>query len=93
MIPGVTRSYALQVAARVLAAVPFGYALTHLFAGAVPLWLPIARTEAVLWTSIASFTFYTAVILYAFAVSSVWRLWRDLALLALLLLLAIGWRT
>ena len=79
-----------SIAARVTAAIFGGYAIAYLFAGAVPLWLPIARTEAVLWTSLASFVVYTCVVLYAFGASSVWRLWRNLALSMLLLAAAIG---
>ena len=77
------------VAARVVAAVPGGYAIAYLFTGAVPPWLPGSRTEAVLWVTLASFAVYTGVVLYAFGATSVWRMWRNLAVLMLALLLAI----
>ena len=82
----------VNVAARVAAAIVAGYAVTYLFTGALPLWLPIARTEAVLWTSLASFCVYTAVVLYAFGARNVWRMWRNLALLTLVLIAAVWWR-
>ena len=80
-----------NVTARVVAAIPGGYAISYLFTGAVPLWLPMARTEAVLWTTLASFAVYTVVVLYAFGARSVWRMWVHLALLMLVLAAAIGW--
>ena len=82
----------VSVGARVAAAILAGYAITYLFTGALPLWLPLARTEAVLWTSLASFCVYTSVVLYAFGARSVWRLWRNLALLTLVLIAAVWWR-
>ena len=81
-----------NVAARMVAAIPGGYAISYLFTGAVPLWLPMARTEAVLWTTLASFAVYTGVVLYAFGARSVWRMWGHLALLMLVLAAAIWWR-
>lgn len=86
------RRWRANVAARVVAAIPGGYAISYLFTGAVPLWLPMARTEAVLWTTLASFTVYTCVVLYAFGARSVWRIWRNLALLMLTMAVTIWWR-
>ena len=80
-----------DVTARAMAAIFAGYAISYLFAGALPLWLPMARTEAVLWTSLASFVVYTCVALYAFGARSAWALWRNLAIVILLLLAAIWW--
>ncbi|HWL06575.1 MAG TPA: iron transporter [Xanthobacteraceae bacterium] len=81
-------SHALAVAARIGAAVLMGYAITYVAAGAASLVMPLPRTEAVLWASIASFMVYTAVAIYAFAAASVLRMWRNL-LLALALLSAV----
>jgi hypothetical protein len=78
-----------DIAARVVAAIPGGYAISYLFAGAVPLWLPMPRTEGVLGAALASFTVYTCVVLYAFGAGSVVRMWRNLALLMLVLAAAI----
>jgi len=80
------------IAARVTAAILGGYAITYLFTGALPLWLPMARTEAVLWTTLASFCVYTSVVLYAFGAHSVWRMWRNLVVLIIVLMAAIWWR-
>jgi hypothetical protein len=77
------------IAARAIAAIPGGYAISYLFAGAVPLWLPMPRTEGVLWAALASFTVYTCVVLYAFGANNVVRMCRNLALLMLALAIAI----
>ena len=82
----------MGIAARVAAAILGGYAIAYLFAGTVPLWLPIARTEAVLWTSLASFIVYTGIALYAFGARNVWRMWSHLVLLMLVMAAAIWWR-
>ena len=80
----------IEVLQRVVAAVPVGYGLTYLFTAAVPRILPTARTEAVLWTSMAGFALYLGLVVYAFAERSLVRLWLLLgalgAILALLLL-------
>jgi len=78
-------SHALAVTARIGAAVLMGYAITYVAAGAASLVMPLPRTEAVLWASIASFMVYTAVAIYAFAAASVLRMWRDLLLVLALL--------
>jgi hypothetical protein len=87
------RRHAVDVAARSVAAIGGGYGLSYLFAGALPLWLPIARTEAVLWSALASFAVYAGIVLYAFAARSTARLWLGLAAAALLLWLAVWVRS
>ncbi len=85
------RRHRIDVTARVIAAIFAGYAISYLFTGALPLWLPIARPEAILWASLASFVIYTCIALYAFGVRSAWTLWRNLTLVILLLLAAVWW--
>lgn len=85
------RRHHIDVTARVIAAIFAGYAISYLFAGALPLWLPIARTEAILWASLASFVIYLCIVLYAFGVRSAWTLWRNLTLLIVLLGAAVWW--
>lgn len=85
------RRHRVDVAARVIAAIFAGYAISYLFGGALPLWLPVARTEAILWASLASFVIYTCIVLYAFGARSAWTLWRNLTLVILLLLAAVWW--
>ncbi|MCG6205148.1 hypothetical protein LPW26_10900 [Rhodopseudomonas sp. HC1] len=83
------RRGATSLAVRLVAAVPGGYAVAYLFAGAVPLWLPLERTEAILWTSLVSFAVFTIVVLYAFGARDVRRMCRHLALSIALLIAAI----
>lgn len=64
-----------RVFLRILAAVLGGYGLTYLFAAALPRVLPTIRTEAILWTSMASFTLYLLLIMHAFAEPKVGRLY------------------
>lgn len=71
-------SPALQIASRVLAGVGGGYAFAAalaVFLGAV---LPMARAEAVLMGSYASFAAYTAAIVWAFSPQPLGRIWLTL---------------
>lgn len=86
-----SRRHRIDVTARVVAAIFGGYAISYLSAGALSLWLPVARTEAILWASLASFVIYTCIALYAFGIRSAWTLWRNLTLAILLLLAAVWW--
>lgn len=65
----------IGLAQRIVAAIPIGYGLTYLFTGAMSRLLPIDRTEAVLWASMASFVGYLAIVIYAFAEPKLVRLW------------------
>lgn len=65
----------IEVLQRVAAAVPVGYGLSYLFTATVPRILPLARTEAVLWTSMGAFALYLGLLMYAFAERSLIRLW------------------
>ena len=64
---------------RIFAAIPIGYGLTYLVTGAMARLLPTDRTEAVLWASMASFSLYLAIVIYAFAEPKLIRLWCVLA--------------
>lgn len=86
-----SRRHRIDVTARVIAAIFGGYAISYLSAGALSRWLPIARTEAILWASLASFVIYTCIVLYAFGAHSAWTLWRNLTFVILLLLAAVWW--
>ncbi len=79
------------IAARVIAATLAGYVIAYLFTGALPLWLPMARTETVLWSSLASYCVYTSVVLYAFGARSAGRMWLNLVVLMVILMAAIWW--
>ena len=62
-----------------------GYALSSLAAMCLSIVLPMARSEAVLTGTMASFVVYVCMVLWAFSASSAWRAWAGLALCAVLL--------
>lgn len=72
MMKQIFRSPAIDVLVRILVAIFGGYAATWLSAGAVALWLPLPRSEAVLAASTLSFTLYAVLILFAFASRRLW---------------------
>ncbi|QTD46359.1 DUF3649 domain-containing protein [Ottowia testudinis] len=80
-----TRRYRLGVAARALAAIGGGYALSALASVALALWLPVARAEAVTWGLLAAFVVYPLAVMWVFAARSAARAWLGLALPAALL--------
>ena len=86
---GTTLAYRLAVASRAVAAIVGGYGLSALVAMALALWLPLARAEAVITGTLASFVVYTCAVMWVFAARDAWRAWAGLAapsaLLALLL--------
>ena len=72
----------VRVGLRVLGAVFGGYALTALsvtWAGAVMVRLGMARGEAVVLAAMLGFVVYLALLLWAFSVRNVARLWGMLA--------------
>lgn len=74
--------YRLSVASRVLAAVVGGYALTSLLNIALPLLLEKAGAnlpQALLWTMMASFLVWAAIIIGVFSIRSAARAWSWLA--------------
>jgi hypothetical protein len=72
-----------SVASRVLAAGLGGYAVAALATSALTLLLVrtglMARADAVLWMSLASFALYTVAALWVFAARSATRAWLGLA--------------
>ncbi len=76
---------------RIAAALCGGYALAALAsvaALALPLALPLARTEAVFTGMMASFLVYAGAVVWVFAVRSARRAWIGLAVAAMPLLAA-----
>lgn len=79
---------------RLLAAVLGGYALSAALTAALTLYLPIARTEAMLVGTLLSFLAYALAVMWAFAAPHALRAWSGLLVptLLLALLLAVpGW--
>ncbi|SEK78404.1 Protein of unknown function [Stigmatella aurantiaca] len=64
---------AMEVALRVVAAALGGFALAYTATAFLSVWLPLARTDRVMFASLASFAVYTGAILYAFAARTAWR--------------------
>lgn len=81
----------LLIVSRIIAAIFGGYAVTYLFAAAASLWLPMARSEAVLFASAFCFLVYLGVAMVAFSARSVLRLWIGLLLAALVCGALIWW--
>ncbi|MDC0707573.1 DUF3649 domain-containing protein [Stigmatella sp. ncwal1] len=64
---------AAGIALRLVAAAVGGYGLAYTATAFLSVWLPLARTDRVMFASLASFAVYTGAILYAFAARSPWR--------------------
>ncbi len=86
----------LAVLLRVLGAVLGGYAFSAAWVAFASIALPpatgMARSEAVLLSSMLGFVVYLAVLIWAFAQRAVWRIWAACAggsLLALVLSLLV----
>lgn len=83
--PHTSWRYRLAVASRAVAAIAGGYALSALSATALALLLPLARAEAVIAATLASFVIYTCAVMWVFAARSAWRAWAGLAVPSALL--------
>ena len=70
--------YRWMVASRVLAAVVGGYALTSAATVLLALVWPLPQAQAVLASTMLSFTLYTVVIVWIFAVKRLRTLWLGL---------------
>lgn len=73
---------AVRVVLRLLAAVPAGYVLTATLValmGGVLVWLGMPRAEAVSLAAMLGFVVYLLVLLRAFSLHSVAKLWTELA--------------
>ncbi|WP_129642280.1 DUF3649 domain-containing protein [Peristeroidobacter agariperforans] len=73
-----TPSYRLSVAARALAAIVGGYALTALASFAMAIFLPLSRAEASMTATLSSFLIYACVVIWVFAARTTWRAWAGI---------------
>lgn len=64
-----------EVTARVLAAILGGYATAYAATAFLSVYLPLVRSERVVFASLACFAVYTIAIIYAFAARSARRAW------------------
>jgi len=83
-------SYRLAVTSRVLAAVFGGYFVTALASVCLTLWVPMARTEAVVTGMMSSFLVYLLAVVWCFACRTAWRAWFGLIATSLVLTAAAG---
>ena len=65
----------LCIASRVLAAAVGGYAVAYATTAFLAIYLPLARPDRVVFSSLASFAVWTAVAIYVFAARSATRVW------------------
>ena len=87
---GVSASYRLAVASRIVAAALGGYLLAALASICLAWTLPLARPEAVVSSMMLAFIVYLIVVLWCFACRSALRAWAGIALPGLALALADG---
>ncbi|WP_434057714.1 DUF3649 domain-containing protein [Acidovorax cavernicola] len=80
--------YRMGVASRAVAAIAGGYGVAALSAAVLALGLPalfdMARSEAALTGTLASFLVYAVAVMWVFAARSAWRAWIGLAIAAAL---------
>ena len=69
----------IDVALRAVAGIGGGYLLSSLCAAALALFLPLARAEAVITGTLASFVIYTCAVMWAFAARTAAWAWAGLA--------------
>lgn len=89
--------YRLGVASRAIAAIAGGYGVAALSSAVLALCLPaafgMARSEAAMTGTLASFIVFALAVMWVFAARTAWRAWSGLAIaavpLGLLLLLLI----
>jgi len=85
--------YRLAVASRAVAAIAGGYAVAALSAAALalalPAWTGMARSEAVLTGTLASFAVFAGAVMWVFAARTALRAWAGLALSAAVLALPV----
>ncbi|MCY1338302.1 hypothetical protein D9M68_279030 [compost metagenome] len=77
-----------DVTARVLAAILGGYALAYAATAFLSVYLPLVRSDRVVFASLACFAVYTTAIIYAFAARSALRAWLVLVGVTALMALA-----
>lgn len=85
-----------NIVSRVLAALAGGYALAYAVTAFLAVYLPLARPDRVVFSSLGSFAVWTAVVIYVFAARSTTRVWLLLiglsAVLGLAAFLSGDWR-
>jgi len=78
--------YRLGVASRAVAAIAGGYGVAALSAAALALCLPaafgMARSEAAMTGTLASFIVFALAVMWVFAARTAWRAWSGLAVAA-----------
>jgi uncharacterized membrane protein YgcG len=78
--------YRLGVASRAVAAIAGGYGVAALSAAALALCLPaafgMARSEAAMTGTLASFLVFAVAVMWVFAARSAWRAWIGLVIAA-----------
>lgn len=77
-----------SIASRVLAALFGGYALAYGFTAFFSVYLPLAKADRVVFSSLACFAVWTATVIYVFAARSAIRVW--LWLMGLTLVMCLG---
>ncbi|AWM60221.1 DUF3649 domain-containing protein [Stutzerimonas stutzeri] len=77
-----------NIASRVLAALVGGYAVAYAVTAFLAVYLPLARPDRVVFSSLASFAVWTAVAIYVFAARSATRLWLPIIGVTVVLCLA-----
>ena len=77
-----------EVTARVLAAILGGYATAYAATAFLSVYLPLVRSERVVFASLACFAVYTIAIVYAFAARSALCAWLVLVGVTVLMALA-----
>lgn len=82
--------YRLGVTSRILAAVLGGYALSAAIAALLALVWPLPRADAVLASTMLSFTVYTLIIIWVFSTRSASRAWLGM-IVPLVLVSAVVW--
>jgi hypothetical protein len=75
-------------ASRIVAAIFAGYGLAYTCTMFLTVYLPLVRSDRVVFASLASFIVYATAIIYAFAARSAARAWLVLVGLSLVLFLA-----
>lgn len=83
-----SQSPGLATASRIVAAIFAGYGLAYASTMFLTVYLPLVRSDRVVFASLASFLVYLAAIIYTFAARSATRAW--LVLLGLSLLLVVS---
>ncbi len=77
-----------NLTARVLAAILGGYALAYAATAFLSVYLPLMRSDRVVFASLACFAVYTTAIIYAFGARSAGRAWLVLAGMSAVLAMA-----